>query len=211
MQRLTYVSVVGLAVAVLGGAVGCQSGPSGDGWIELFNGQDLSGWVAKRPENLDSWSVHDGILQNKPTPEKHGTDIFTERTFDDFDLHVEFKVPPNSNSGVYLRGRYEVQINSHDGELNKGSMGAIYGLYAPSENASNPWNEWQRYDITLVGKTVSVKLNNKLIIDGAELHSVTGGALQAFLDPDKPGPIMLQGDHGEICFRSVRLKPRVAE
>lgn len=194
-----------VAIAALAGA-GCQT-TSGPGWIELFNGKDLAGWTPRNQTQWYSWKVVDGILVNQPDPQKGGVDIYSDAMLDDFDLHTEFKVPPNSNSGVYLRGRYEIQINSHSGPLDAGAMGAIYSLYAPSENASKPWDEWQVFDATIVGKTVTVKLNGKTIIDKKDLPHITGGTMREFADPSKPGPIMLQGDHGPIRFRTVRVRP----
>lgn len=178
-----------------------------DGWIDLFNGKDLAGWTLRDPNHHNSWSVKDGILTNVPHAEKHGVDIYSDAMFDDFELHVEFKVPKDSNSGVYLRGRYEVQINSYDGKLDGGSMGAIYGQHTPSEAASLPWDQWQTYDVTLVGRNVTVKLNGKTVIDNVKLTGITGGVMDQFRDETKPGPIMLQGDHGVVMFRCVRIKP----
>jgi len=123
-----------VALAALVGGAGCQTAGN-PGWIELFNGRDLAGWTPRNHTQWFSWKVVDGLLVNEPHPRKGGVDIYSTAMFDDFELHTEFMVPPDSNSGVYLRGRYEIQINSYSRELNKDGMGAIYSLHAPSEYA----------------------------------------------------------------------------
>jgi len=177
-----------------------------DGWIELFNGQDLKGWHARNPNAKMSWKVDKGILTNDLKWGQHGVDIVTDQKFDDFQLHIEFKVPPMGNSGVYLRGRYEIQVaHSLSKKLTAQSCGAIYSLKAPSENASLKPGEWQSYDVTLKGKTVTVHQNGKLIIDNYEIPRPTGGTLDDKVD--EPGPLMLQGDHTAVDYRNIFIKP----
>ena len=130
----------------------------------------------------------------------------TEAKFQDFQLHVEVMVPEGSNSGIYLRGRYEVQVqDDHGKEPHARGMGGIYGQVTPVENAALPAGEWQSFDITLVGRTVTVVLNGKTIIDGQEIPGITGGALDS--REAEPGPIFLQGDHGRILYRNLVLTP----
>ena len=129
-----------------------------------------------------------------------------DATFGDFRLHAELKFPPGSNSGVYLRGRYEVQIQDDAGKaLDPLRMGGVYGFIAPSVDAARAAGEWQTLDVELVGRRVTVVLNGTTIVDGQEIPGITGGALDS--DEGEPGPIMLQGDHGAIEFRNVTIAP----
>jgi hypothetical protein len=170
--------------------------------VELFNGKDLTGWKLRSKPKADCWSVVDGALTNTPPC----VDVITERTFSDFTLHTEFNIVPKSNSGVYLRGRYEVQIQDDAGKaMDSLRMGGVYGFLRPATNASGPPGEWQTYDITLVGRRVTVVLNGRTIVRDSEIPGITGGALDS--DEGKPGPLMLQGDHGRIAFRKVVLTP----
>jgi hypothetical protein len=170
--------------------------------VSLFNGADLAGWVPRNPSQPNRWKAEEGILLN----EDSGTDLVTEARFQDFKLHVEVMVPEGSNSGIYLRGRYEVQVQDDHGKPpHARGMGGIYGQVAPSENAALPAGEWQSYDITLLGRTVTVVLNGKTIIDRKEIPGTTGGALDS--REAEPGPIFLQGDHGRIAYRNLVLTP----
>ncbi len=170
--------------------------------IDLFNGKDLAGWKLRSAARGNCWSVVDGALTVAPPC----VDAITERTFADFKLHVEFNIVPKSNSGVYLRGRYEVQIQDDVGKaMDSLRMGGVYGFLRPATNASGRPGEWQTYDITLVGRRVTVVLNGRTIVQDAEIPGITGGALDS--DEGTPGPLMLQGDHGKIAFRKVVLTP----
>ncbi len=175
--------------------------------IQLFNGENLDGWTVKAWEKRDgfNWQVTDGALC---TP-KPGKDIVTERKFDDFKLRLEFKVPPGGNSGVYLRGRHEVQVADSFGKpLSPDCCGAVYGRIIPSVNACKKPDEWQSYEITLIGMYLTVKFNDQIIIDNQLLEGMTGGALDN--DDNEPGPIYLQGDHSAICYRNIQITPAKA-
>jgi Domain of Unknown Function (DUF1080) len=170
--------------------------------IQLFNGKDLTGWKIRYPDKPNGWKVEKGILVNNPP----STDLITEQEFEDFKLHVEFNIPEQSNSGVYLRGRYEVQIEDSFGKAPESHrMGGIYGFLTPSSNPSKKAGEWQSYDITLVGRKVTVVLNGTTIIKNQEIPGITGGALNS--DEGTPGPIFLQGDHGKVSYRNIVLTP----
>ena len=164
----------------------------------LFNGKDLKGWTALG--NTNQWIVADGILRSP----KSGANIRTDETFTDFKLHIEFRYPKESNSGVYLRGRYEVQVSDNkDAEPTKGDYGAIYGFIQPTEMAAKAAGEWQSYDITLIGRKVTVVANGKTIISGQEIPGITGGALDS--KENEPGPIMIQGYHGPVEYRNITI------
>ena len=197
---------------VLSGPVfdGCtvSGGPAPDlpvtGPISWGPGQQLIGkaldtnWVP-----TEGWSLEDGMLRDKAP--RH--DINSKELVKDFKLHAEFRYPKDSNSGIYLRGRYEVQIDDAYGlPADDEHIGGLYGLITPRVNAAKPAGEWQTMDIVLVGRTVSVTLNGIKIIENQEIPGPTGGAL----DPDEaaPGPIKLQGDHGPIDFRNIILWKR---
>lgn len=165
-------------------------------------GDDLGGWRPRDERYPGCWTVRDGILQATPPC----VDIFSEAAFDDFRLQLEFRYPPGSNSGVYLRGRYEVQIQDDLGKaLDPLRLGGIYGFKAPKADAAKPPNEWQTYDILLVGRRVTVTLNGSEVISNYEIPGITGGALDS--DEGRSGPLMLQGDHGPIEYRNVVITP----
>lgn len=167
--------------------------------IKLFNGVDLTGW---RAMGKNQWVVENGILRSP----KSGANLVSEQTFTDFKLHVEFRYEKGSNSGIYLRGRYEVQIEDDKGkEPWKGYLGAIYGFLTPSEMVAKDAGEWQTYDITLIGRMVTVVLNGKTIISNQEIPGITGGAIDS--KEGEPGPILFQGDHGPIDFRNIIITP----
>lgn len=189
-----------------------------DGWIELFNGKDLTGWKLVNEAGRQSWSVVDGILTNVSTPEARGTDLMTERKFMDHELHVEFRIPPGGNSGVYVQGRYECQIADSAGKENPGmgDCGGIWATSAPLKNAAKPAGEWQTYDIVFhAPKTdangniieparMTVKLNGELVQDNVACPKATGGHVDDKLG--EPGPLMLQGNHTSVEYRNVRVR-----
>ncbi len=169
--------------------------------INLFNGKDLSGWKAVGAAN--QWEVRNGIL----TSPKSGANLISEQEFTDFKLTVEFRYKKGSNSGVYLRGRYEVQIEDSPKDAHPNSVlySGVYGFLAPSEiNALGP-DQWQRYDITLIGRMVTIVANGKTVISNQEIPGITGGALNS--NEGEPGPIYIQGDHGPIEFRKIVITP----
>jgi hypothetical protein len=177
-----------------------------DGFVPLFNGKDLTGWKLRNPNGKNFWVVEDGILKNKVPPGEHGTDLISEKKFKNFIVKYEYMVPDGSNSGFYLRGRYEIQIlgDYKSGKTSKGSNGAIYAFKAPDVFASKPGNEWQTVEATLIGNKVTVILNGKKIHDNVEIPGPTGGELDR--NVNEPGPIMLQGDHGVVAFRNIKIK-----
>jgi hypothetical protein len=167
--------------------------------VRLFNATDLKGWHA---QGENQWKAENGILRSA----KSGSNLLTDETFTDFKLHIEFRYPKGSNSGVYLRGRYEVQIEDSRGlEPSKDQLGAVYGFLSPSDMVAKEAGEWQSYDITLVGRMVKVVANGKTVICNQEIPGITGGALDS--KEGEPGPIYIQGDHGPIEFRNIILTP----
>lgn len=170
--------------------------------IQLFNGKDVKGWKPSGEKN--QWVVEDGILKS---PES-GSNLISEQEFEDFKLHVEFKVPEGSNSGIYLRGRYEVQITDDYGsEPSNVLFGGVYGFLTPNEMAAKPASEWQTYDITLIGRRVTIVANGNTIISEQNIPGITGGAIDS--KEGEPGPFMIQGDHGPVSFRKFVVTPRV--
>jgi len=165
----------------------------------LFNGKDLTGWEAT---GANQWAVVGGVLTNP----KAGSNLVSKQTFTDFKLHVEFRYPKNGNSGIYLRGRHEVQIEDSGGqEPNPLRLGGVYGFLTANEDVAKKPGEWQTYDITLVGRMVTIVLNGKTIIARQEIPGITGGALNS--DEGSPGPIYLQGDHTAVEYRSIVITP----
>jgi 3-keto-disaccharide hydrolase len=169
----------------------------------LFNGRNLDGWRLRNPKPTAVWSVKHGAMVKTAT----SSDIISTSKFEDFKLHVEFKCDGSCNSGVYLRGRYEVQIAAGPGELPPNrSMGAVYGFIAPDPAPPPTLGKWQSYDITLVGRTLTVVLDGQTIIDHREIPGITGGALDS--NEGEPGPIYFQGgEHGQVAFRNIVITP----
>jgi len=174
--------------------------------ITLFNGRDHSGWYIDNPEKASSWTVKDGCLVNKEA----GSNIATERKFGDFKLHVEVNCPSNANSGIYLRGRYEVQVedDSFD-EPPDHRMGAVYGFLAPDPQQPRRPDEWQTFDITLIGRYITVVQDGQTIISNQEIPGITGGAFDSH--EELPGPIYFQGDHGGIAYRNIIITPAMQQ
>lgn len=170
--------------------------------MELFNGKDLSGWKLSDPKGK-TWTVENGTLVSPG----HGAEIISEGKFEDFKLHIEFNCGKGANSGVYLRGRYEVQIeNDKDPEGPTMRTGGVYGFLAPIPEPPRTPDAWQTYDITLVGRMITVVLNGKTIIDNQEIPGITGGALDSH--EGLPGPIYLQGsEEGHVAYRNIVLTP----
>jgi hypothetical protein len=182
--------------------------------IALFNGKDLAGWKPKEDKVESAWKVEGGVLSNivpkhaPGTPAKRTANLRTEKEFEDFNLKLEVNVPAGSNSGVYLRGIYEIQVFDSFGKpLDSHNMGALYSRVTPSVAAEKPPGEWQTLDMTLVDRHVTVVLNGKTIIDNQPALGCTGGAMWS--DQFKPGPIYLQGDHGTVSYRNMVLRPVV--
>ncbi|KAA9042268.1 DUF1080 domain-containing protein [Ginsengibacter hankyongi] len=167
--------------------------------ITLFNGKNLNGWHAL---GNNQWIVDSGLLRSPHS----GANLVTDNTFTDFKLHIEFRYPKESNSGVYLRGRYEVQIEDTGGqEPVKNELGSIYGFLAPTELVAKGAGQWQSYDVTLVGRMVTVVANGITIICNREIPGITGGAINS--NEGEPGPLVIQGDHGPIDYRNIILTP----
>ena len=168
--------------------------------VPLFNGTDLTGWTAFG--GTSQWTAEAGVLKNV----KSGANVMTVQKFADFKLHIEVNYPKGSNSGIYLRGRYEVQVeDSTDPEPLSTDLGGIYGFLVPNENASKGADAWQTFDITLVGRRVTVVFNGKTIICDQTIPGITGGALDS--DEAAPGPLYLQGDHGPVQYRNLVITP----
>jgi hypothetical protein len=171
--------------------------------ISLFNRTDLTGWREDKPGASPAWKVENGTLI---TP-GNGPELINNSKFEDFKLHVEFNCGPESNSGVYLRGRYEVQIETDSvAEPPSHHTAGVYGFLAPTPELPRKAGEWQTYDITLIGRMVIIVQNGKTVIDNKEIPGITGGALDSH--EELPGPIYLQGtEKGHVLFRSIVITP----
>jgi hypothetical protein len=204
-------------------------------------GKDTTGWKLRVAKN-NLWKVVGDVKMSEknnkelePTGEpgavpilvndlkvgQHGTDIYTEKEFGDCEVHVELMVPKGSNSGVYLMGRYEVQVLDSFGKKKptKADLGGIYNTQDPIAENYEPKapGEWQTLDIvfqtprfgadgkkTANAKFLSVKLNGKEIQKDVEAPKPTGSELSS--KEVATGPILFQGDHGPVAFRNLRVK-----
>jgi 3-keto-disaccharide hydrolase len=167
----------------------------------IFNGHDLTGWepIGNAKNN---WVAEDGNLVNTA----HGANIKTTRKFEDFKLHIEFNCPDEGNSGIYLRGRYEVQVEYEKIDANDKfhSIGSIYGFIAPDMDLPRKPGTWETFDITLLGRWVTIVRNGKKTVENREIPGITGGALDS--DEGEPGPFYIQGDHtGGMKYRNITV------
>jgi hypothetical protein len=170
--------------------------------VELFNGTSMDTWEVQDKSKPMGWSVVDGAMTNTPP----ANNLVSKQKFQDYKIHAEYKVEKSSNSGIYMRGRYELQVLDDYGKPpEEHSHMSVYAWHAPLVNASKPVGEWQTMDATVVGNKVTVVLNGKKVQDNSTLEAVTGGALDA--NETEPGPIMIQGDHEKITYRKVTVTP----
>jgi hypothetical protein len=200
------------------------STPAPKGAIVLFDGKNLDAWTKQDGKTAAHWKlVEGGAVQVEK-----GGNIFTKEKFGgSFHLHVEFRVPympeakgqQRANSGIYLQGRYEVQVlDSYGLESKNNDCGAIYEIKAPAKNACKAPTVWQSYDIDFTapvfdGKTkkeptvISVTHNGVKIHDAVKVP-VDNTRAGAGGDPMQPGPIMLQ-DHGNpVQFRNIWIEKK---
>ena len=190
-QRITWSGVRAPSLARTGT-------PTWGAPVSLIAASGLAGW--REPNK--GWKVSDGVLSSVGAADN----LVTTQTFGDFKVHVEFRLPKGSNSGVYLRGRYEVQIEDSDAaEPPLDHIGGIYGFLAATWDTRRQPGEWQTFDVTLIGRIVNVEMNGTRVICDREIPGITGGALDS--DEASPGPLMLQGDHGAIEFRNIVVTP----
>jgi hypothetical protein len=176
------------------------------GFKPLFNGKSTDGWHLRRKDGHNSWKVEDGVLKNIVRQGEHGTDLVSDEKFWNFTVYYEYMVPDRSNSGFYLRGRHELQIlgDYEKGQPTKSSNGSIYNFKAPDKFVSKPGNEWQSVEATVIGNKITVVQNGVKIHDNVECKIATGSEIDK--NVNQPGPIFLQGDHGTVFFRNIRIK-----
>lgn len=173
--------------------------PSWGNPIALTAGNEIKGWHVF---GQNQWIAKDGVLSSP----KSGANLITDEKFSDFKLHIEFRIPKGSNSGVYLRGRYEIQITDSKGmEPAIDQLGAVYGFVAPSDMVAKEAGEWNEYDITLIGRMLTLVANGKTIVSNQEIPGITGGALDS--NEGEPGPLYIQGDHGPVEYRNITITP----
>lgn len=239
--------------------------PAEEGW-HSFNGKDLSGWKDRNPHARKVWKVCDGVRLDKADPSRlvpvgrggsptsvllcgddgRGSDIMTEESFGDYQLHIEFTVPKGSNSGIYNRGLFEIQVFDSYGKPKLGfhDCGSLYERAYPRENLAKPPGEWQTYDITVKGKKLTLIWNGKTVYEDHDVrygetdreaferlnqenagkpadlrvklrqegdryvgYFGEGGTRSSLDGPDRPGPILLQGDHGPVAYRNILIRP----
>jgi len=170
--------------------------------VELFNGTSMDAWDVQDKTKPSGWSVVDGAMTNTPP----ANNLVSKQKFQDYKIHAEYKLEKNSNSGIYIRGRYELQVLDDFGKPpDEHSHMAVYAWHAPLVNASKPVGEWQTMDATIVGNKVTVTLNGQKVQDNSTLEAITGGALDA--NESEPGPVMIQGDHEKVTYRQVTVTP----
>jgi len=244
LKTSRLVGVCGIAIAavmIVGLASALRAADEADQGELLFNGKDMSGWKfsnkqtevwkvvstakydEKDPNQLQTTgdgSDGKGLMLRVQHEEGYGANPYTEKTFGDCQVHVEFMIPKKANSGVYLMGQYEVQILSDYDNNNLGmhNTGAVYVTHVPLAKALKPYGEWNTFDIifraprfdaggkkTENAKFISVILNGVKIQENVDTPKPTGGQLPG--GEKATGPLMLQGDHGCVAFRNVRVKP----
>ena len=195
-----------LLITFLAASLALANAADEAGFKPLFNGKDTKGWHLRNADGHNSWKVEGDVLKNTVNKGEHGTDLVTDQKFKDFTVKYEFMVPDNSNSGFYLRGRHEIQIlgDFPKGATSPGGNGAIYNFKAPDKFVSKPGGEWQTVEATMIGNKITVVLNGVKIHDNVACNKATGSELDNTVD--EPGAIFLQGDHGTVWFRNMRIK-----
>jgi Domain of Unknown Function (DUF1080) len=180
--------------------------------VALFDGTSMDAWDVQDKKKPMNWTIEDGAMTNTPP----ANNLVSKQKFQDFKIEAEYKLdkphagqngqPVKANSGIYLRGRYELQVLDDYGDkpFERGHM-SVYGWHTPLVNASKPAGEWQSMEATVVGNRVTVLLNGQKVQDNVTLEAITGGALDA--NESEPGPIMLQGDHEKVWYRKVIVTP----
>ena len=205
MKKIIALAAVALLAA--SGLIVSAAETDEPGFRPLFNAQDLTGWKIRRRGATNTWSVlPGGILKNTVPEGGHGVDLVTDKTFWNFTVRYEYMTPRDSNSGFYLRGRHEIQIlgdyESHG--TSDTCNGSIYGFKAPDKFATKPAGQWQTVEATIIGNRITVILNGVKIHDNVECNKATGSEIDGKVK--EPGPIFLQGDHGTVSFRNLRIK-----
>jgi hypothetical protein len=196
-----------LAILMALGPLTLTAAAAEKGFKPLFNGKDVTGWKLRHADGHNSWSVLPGsILKNTVEKGTHGTDLVTEQKFWNFTVRYEYMTPDGSNSGFYLRGRHEIQIlgDYKEGKATKTGNGSIYNFKAPDQLVTKPGGEWQTVEATIIGNRITVTLNGVKIHDNVLCDRPTGGEIDGKVN--EPGPILLQGDHGTVSFRNIRIK-----
>src|SRR5215469_1510022 len=202
-----HLALFALATLVTSTALTVRSAEDETGFTPLFNGKDLSGWHLRHANGNPSWSVlPGGILKNTVEKGTHGTDLVTDKKFWNFTVRYEYMTPENSNSGFYLRGRHEIQIlgDYKSGQATLTGNGSIYNFKAPDKFITKPAGEWQTAEATIIGNRITVIMNGVKIHDNVECNNATGSEIDNKVN--EPGPIFLQGDHGTVSFRNIRIK-----
>lgn len=177
--------------------------------VVLFDGKSLDAFTAQMTTRPFGWNLVDGVMTN----DVHGNNLVSKQKFQDFKINCEYKLEPKqpggnaANSGIYLRGRYELQVLDDETANSDGLHNhmALYSRVAPNVKASKKAGEWQEMEAVIVGNRLTVKLNGQLVHDNIVIDGITGGALDA--REGEPGPIMIQGDHEKVYFRKVVVTP----
>jgi mannose-6-phosphate isomerase-like protein (cupin superfamily) len=170
--------------------------------VILFDGKTLEKWEVQHKDRESGWTIVDGAMTN----DSKANNLVTPHRFRDFKIQCEYKLEEKSNSGIFLRGRYELQVLDDAGKPPDihGHM-ALYSRVKPSVNASLPPGQWQTMEATIVGNRLTVVLNGKKVHDNIVIDGITGSALDS--DEGEQGPIMIQGDHGKVWFRKIVVTP----
>lgn len=172
--------------------------------VELFNGKDLNGWKPVVDGTPSGWTVSNGTMKNMA----HANNLASEQKFWNFELDAEYRIGTDSNSGIGLRGRYEIQILGDYGKpQNTHNHGALYSRIPPAVNATLPPDQWQHMHVRLIGRDLTVVLNGKTVLDKVHIDGLTAMATDA--EEDQPGPLTIQGDHLEVVFRKITVTPLV--
>ncbi len=207
MRTLTKTTTAFVIAFLFAAASSVLAADDEQDFTPLFNGKDLTGWHLRNPNGHNSWSVlPGGILKNTVERGTHGTDLVTDKKFWNFTVRYEYMTPENSNSGFYLRGRHEIQIlgDYKSGQASITGNGSIYNFKAPDKFVTKPAGEWQTAEATMIGNRITVIMNGVKIHDNVECTRATGSEIDNKVN--EPGPIFLQGDHGTVSFRNIRIK-----
>jgi hypothetical protein len=208
--------------------------------LSLFNGKDLAGWKLRDPKADPTWKIVSSVKVDPANSKKlvgegnggsadsvllriaaqNATDLISEKSYGDCEIHLEFFLAKESNSGVFVMGQYEVQNTDSfgipDNKVQAGECGGIPWLKPPATNACKPPGQWQTLDIVFIApkfdaagkktanaRFVSIALNGKKVQENLEVPEPTGAELEGGEKPT--GPLMIQGNEGVVAFRNIRI------
>ena len=202
---------------VLGGPGFIAPEDISDGFVPLFNGKDLTGWIGEN----HSYLVEEGNIVIRPT--KGGGNLYTEGEYSDFIFRFEFKLTPGANNGLGIRAPlkgdaayvgYELQILDNTAEIYENLEsyqyhGSVYGIIPAKRGYLKPVGEWNSQEVMVKGENIRITLNGTVIVEGNLKKATKNGTADGKKHPGlqrSSGHIGFLGHGSEVWFRNIRIK-----